>query len=95
MIKFQQSQALTSHFESFWSIVHFDQLIVYNLFSLQSSKKDKKIEKKLKEFYVKALQDFFFENQCLIPMSFFQLPLQGMFTLSAVCLQFHVKTILL
>ena len=22
MIKFQQSQALTSHFESFWSIVH-------------------------------------------------------------------------
>ena len=50
-------------------------------FSLQSSKKDKKIEKKLKEFYVKALQDFFFENQCLIPMSFFQLPLQGLFTL--------------
>ena len=23
IIKFQQSQALTSHFESFWSIVHF------------------------------------------------------------------------
>ena len=42
---------------------------------------------------MKALKDFFFENQCLIPMSFFQLPLQGLFTLSAVCLQFHVKII--
>ena len=31
LIKFQQSQALTSHFESFWSIV---QLIVYNFLSL-------------------------------------------------------------
>ena len=28
MIKFQQSQALTSHFESFWSIVH----IKYNYY---------------------------------------------------------------
>ena len=25
MIKFQQSQALTSHFESFWSIVHVEE----------------------------------------------------------------------
>ena len=25
MIKFQKSQALTSHFESFWSIVHLDE----------------------------------------------------------------------
>ena len=27
MIKFQQSQALTSHFESFWSIVPSDGLV--------------------------------------------------------------------
>ena len=30
IIKFQQSQALTSHFESFWSIVQKYQMFVYN-----------------------------------------------------------------
>ena len=31
MIKFQQGQALTSHFESFWSIVLWDVMIFYVL----------------------------------------------------------------
>ena len=32
IIKYQQSQALTSHFESFWSIVQYDFLTARNLF---------------------------------------------------------------
>ena len=30
MIKFEQSQALTSHFESFWSIVHTVRTYILN-----------------------------------------------------------------
>ena len=36
MIKFQQSQALTSHFESFWSIVHSNSNGTYTNFILIS-----------------------------------------------------------
>jgi len=41
------------------------------------TKKDKKVDKKIKQLFEKALNDFFNESTCLIPMSFFQLPLQG------------------
>ena len=34
MIKLQQSQALTSHFESFWSIVHCVPKIIFSLLQL-------------------------------------------------------------
>ena len=39
--------------------------------------KNKKADKNIKQCFDKALNDFFFETQCLIPMTFFQLPLQG------------------
>ena len=41
------------------------------------TKKDKKVDKKIKQLFEKALNDFFNESTCLIPISFFQLPLQG------------------
>lgn len=38
---------------------------------------DKTLEDKLKETFNNALIDFFHKPQCLLPMNFFQLPLQG------------------
>ena len=37
MIKFQQSQALTSHFESFWSIVDCDVFGVTNQINIKTN----------------------------------------------------------
>ena len=62
MIKFQQSQALTSHFESFWSIVYFDQLCVYNLFIFAEFQEGQENWEEVKRILRESTKGFLFRK---------------------------------